>query len=126
RYTYRVNGRDRAGNRTIVDRTILVDRTLKVHRWSDYAFDPRGGQASKMTISLIRPGSVSASIYLDGTRIRRIWTDKPLATGSYSWTWNGKTSTGAYAKPGTYRVVVAVVSKFGLTRWTRLVKIEVH
>lgn len=126
RYTYRVNGRDRAGNRTIVDRTILVDRTLKLHRWSDYTFDPRGGRASMMTISLVRRGSVSASIYLDGTRIRRIWTDNPLAAGSYSWTWDGKTSTGAYAKPGTYRAVVAVVSKFGLSRWTCLVRVERH
>ena len=29
RYTFRVDGRDRAGNRTVVDRTILVDRTIR-------------------------------------------------------------------------------------------------
>ena len=33
----------RAGNLRIVDKTILLDRTLKSHTWSDYSFDPRAG-----------------------------------------------------------------------------------
>ena len=35
-----------------------------------------------------------------------VWTDRPLAAGTYRWTWNGKTAAGACVKPGTYRVVV--------------------
>ncbi|HYH91679.1 MAG TPA: FlgD immunoglobulin-like domain containing protein, partial [Candidatus Saccharimonadales bacterium] len=126
RYTFRVNGRDRAGNLKIVDKSILIDRTIKLHKWSDYSFDPRDGQTSRMTVSLRRSARVTVTIYLGSTRIRRIWTDKALAAGSHGWTWNGKTSGGTYVKAGTYRVVVLATSTYGTTRWTKSVRIQVH
>jgi flagellar hook assembly protein FlgD len=126
RYTYRVNGRDAAGNLRIVDRKILLDRTLKSHTWSDYAFDPRAGQTSRLTVSLRRSASLTVSIYAGSTRIKRIWLAKTMATGNHGWTWNGRKSDGTYAKAGTYHVVVLATSKYGTTRWTRSVKILAH
>ena len=76
RYTYRVDGRDRAANRSVVDRSLLVDRTLKAHRWSDSSFDPRDRESSRMTVSLRRSADVTATIYLGSSIVRRIWSDR--------------------------------------------------
>ena len=37
---------------------------------------------------------MTATIYLGSTAVRKIWSGKALATGSHTWTWNGKTSSG--------------------------------
>lgn len=126
RYTYRVGGRDAAGNPAVVDRSILVDRTIRAHAWSDTSFDPRAGQRSRMTVALRRTATVTARIYLGGSVVRRIWTDKRLLAGTYAWTWNGKTSAGTYVRPGIYKVVVIATSGIGTTRWYRSVRIEQH
>ncbi len=126
KYLYRVNGRDRAGNLRIVDTAVLVDDTIKLHKWSDGSIDPRGGETTRMTVTLRRAATVTATIYLGTTRVRTIWAAKALATGAHGWTWSGKTSTGAYAKPGKYRVLVAAKSKYGTTYVTRYVTVQVH
>jgi spore germination protein YaaH/flagellar hook assembly protein FlgD len=128
RYTYRVNGRDLAGNLRITDKTILIDRTIKSHRWSDYSFDPRAGQTSTMTVSLLRSATVSATIYKGSstTAFRKIWVGKAEAAGSHTWKWTGKSSSGTYASAGTYHIVVLAKSKYGTTRWTRTVTIQAH
>ena len=59
RYVARLDGRDRAGNRTIVDRTINVDRTIRSVRWSASAFDPRARQSSRVTYTLSRRATVN-------------------------------------------------------------------
>ncbi len=79
-----------------------------------------------MTVSLRRSATVTATIYLGSTAVRKIWSGKALATGSHTWTWNGKTSSGAYVKAGSYRVRVEAKSKYGTTRWTRYLTIQVH
>jgi len=66
------------------------------------------------------------AVYQGDTLIRKVWTDKALTSGTYGWTWNGKTSSGAYAKPGTYRVLVTAASAYGTTWLYRNAKIEVH
>ena len=48
--------------------------------------------------------------------MRRIWTATRLGAGTYGWTWNGKTTAGAFVKPGTYTVVVGATSTFGPSR----------
>ena len=69
---------------------------------------------------------MTMAIYQGSTLIRRVWTDKALTSGSYRWTWNGKTSAGAYVKPGTYGIRVTAKSAYGTTWLTRNIKIEVH
>ena len=50
------------------------------------------------------------AIYQGSTLVRRIWTGRALAAGTYGWTWNGRTAAGAFVKPGSYRVVVDATS----------------
>ena len=126
RFTYRVSVRDAVGNLRTVDKTIVLDRTLKAHTWSDYSFDPRAGQTSRLGITLRRSASVTATIYLGSAVARRVWSGKAFATGTHTWTWDGRTNTGAYAKPGTYRVRVDAKSIYGTTSWTRTVTVQVH
>ena len=56
----------------------------------------------------------------------RIWTDRSVKTGTYRWTWSGKTAAGKYVKPGTYKVTVTRPSKFGTTRFSRSVTVQVR
>jgi len=89
-YTYRVNGRDRAGNLRIVDRAVLIDDTIKLHRWSDYSFDPRDGEKTRMTVTLRRSASSLTSDIISPTGDDRFETTTAKLTatayGSTSWT----------------------------------------
>jgi flagellar hook assembly protein FlgD len=121
-----VDGRDRAGNRTVVDRTILVDRTIRSVLWSDGSFDPRAGQRSHVAVVLRRAARVTVGIYHGNTLVRRVWTGRSLAAGTYGWTWNGRSETGAYVVPGTYRILVSATSWIGTTWYARNVSVQVH
>ncbi len=56
--------------------------------------------------------SVSISIYsATGSRVRTL--SSPMALGTYSVAWNGKTSSGALVAAGRYRVVQAVTDLWG-------------
>lgn len=126
RYTFQVDGRDRAGNRTIANHTISVDRTIRSVRWTDGSFDPRAGQRSQVRIVLRRAAVVKVAIYRGSTLIRTVWTDRSAAAGTHAWNWNGRTAAGAYVAPGTYRVIVTARSWIGSTWYTRNVVVETH
>ena len=125
-YTFRVDGRDKGGNRTIVDRRVLVDRTIRSVTWSDGSFDPRAGQRSRASIVLRRPAVITVAIYRGTTLIKPVWTAKSLAAGTYTHTWDGRTPSGAYAAAGTYRIQVIARSWIGPTTYSRNVVIETH
>ena len=74
RYTFEVDGRDAAGNRTVARRQILVDRTIRSVTWSDGSFDPRAGQKSRASVLLRRAAVITVGIYRGSTLIRRVWT----------------------------------------------------
>lgn len=124
RYRYRVYGRDPAGNRTIVYKDLLVDRTIEVHKWSPRAFQPSAGERSRLTLDLRRKATVTAAIYLGGTKVRTIWSGKALAAGVHGWLWDGTKADGTAAKPGTYSMVVNATSTHGTTRWTTSVTVK--
>jgi spore germination protein YaaH/flagellar hook assembly protein FlgD len=126
RYTFSVDGRDRAGNRTTANRTILVDRTIKSVRWSDPSFDPRAGQRSTASIVLRRAAVLDVGIYRGNTLVRNIWTGRSVAGGTTTYTWNGRTASGAYLAAGTYRIRVSARSWIGTTTYSQNVVIEVH
>lgn len=126
RYTFSVDGRDRAGNRTTVNRTILVDRTIKSVRWSDPSFDPRAGQRSTASIVLRRAAILDVGIYHGNTLVRTIWAGRSVAGGTTTYTWNGRTASGAYLAAGTYRMRVSARSWIGTTVYSQNVVIEVH
>ncbi len=125
-YRFRVVGSDAAGNRTIRDLPVDVDRTIGSVGWSDRSFDPRAGQRSQMSFTLRRVATVSVGIYQGTTLVRSIWTAKPATAGTYRWNWDGKSKTGATVKPGTYRVLVTATSWIGVSRLDRSVTVEIH
>ncbi|HEX2470437.1 MAG TPA: glycosyl hydrolase family 18 protein [Candidatus Limnocylindrales bacterium] len=126
RYTYQVDGRDRAGNRTVANKTILVDRTIRSIRWTDSSFDPRAGQRSQVRIDIRRAAVLTVRIYRGSTLVRTVWTDRSFAAGVHAWNWNGRTAAGAYVSPGTYRVVVWAKSWIGTTWSARSVVVQAH
>ena len=104
--------------------TVQVDRTIRSVTWSRASFTPRAGQTDRLTFVLRRAATVTVSVYQGSTLVRRIWTARALAAGTYGWTWNGKTSTGAFARPGTYRAVVDATTWIGWSRFTRNVTVK--
>ncbi len=125
RYMYRVSGRDVAGNRTVVERRIIVDRTIRSVRWSDRSFDPRANERSRVEIDLRRAATLTVVIERAGVTVRTIWTGRSRDAGVVRWTWDGRASDGKKVKPGRYRIVVTATSHFGTTRFTRPVDVAV-
>jgi spore germination protein YaaH/flagellar hook assembly protein FlgD len=125
RYTFQVDGIDRAGNRTVSDMTVTVDRTIRSISWSRLSFVPRAAQTDRMTLALSRAATVTVSISQGSTVVRSIWTRRAFAAGAYVWTWNGRTSTGALARPGVCTVVVDATSWIGNSRSIQTVTVRV-
>jgi spore germination protein YaaH/flagellar hook assembly protein FlgD len=126
RYTYRVDGRDKGGNRTVVDRRVLVDRTIRSVRWSLPSFDPRAGERSRASIVLRRSAVITVAIYRGSTLVKSVWWKKSVAAGTYTHTWDGRSASGARVAPGTYRILVTATSWIGTTTYSRNVVVETH
>jgi flagellar hook assembly protein FlgD len=128
RYTFRVSGRDAAGNLTVNAVPLTVDRTLSTVRWSRTAFYPQDGDAisatSRLSFSLTRSAVVTVAIYSGTTLVRTIWTGRTLAAGSYGWTWNGRDQAGLMVARGTYGVRVTAASTLGVSVVSRSVVVD--
>ena len=117
-YFMRVDVLDVAGNRTVVDRAVIVDRTAGFLRWSSSMFDPQDGDrllpTSRVTFRLIRSATTTLVI-VDGSGhvVRTPWTNRSQAAGAWGWTWNGKLANGAWAPVGRYAALLTVVSRYG-------------
>ena len=123
RYTFRVWGLDGAGNFSTRDLSVSVDRTIRSLSWSPGSFVPAAGQKARVSFVLSRWASVTISIY-GGPFLRDIWKARPLGPGTYSWTWNGRTATGALLKPGTYRAIVTATNRLGSSTMNRPIVIK--
>ena len=123
-YTLRIKGLDRAGNQTIKDTTVHVDRTIRSVTWSRSSFVPKAGGKARVTFTLRRHAVVTVSIYRDSTLIRTIWTNRSLAAGAYGWTWNGRTATGGLVAPGTYKALITATSWVGASRFSRTIVVK--
>ena len=124
RYTFEVRGLDRAGNLTVSQTPVRVDRTIRSLTWARSSFAPRYHQTDRMTFVLRRPATVTVSIMLGGTVVRGLWTNRAFPAGTYGWTWNGRTSAGVLVQPGTYRAVVTATSWVGSSTFTRNVVVR--
>jgi len=124
RYTLRVPGIDRAGNPTVRTLGVNVDRTIRLVAWQSAAFTPRAGQKDRLTAVVGRHARLSAAIYRGSTLVRQVWTNQPVDAGTYGWTWDGRTSTGAFAAPGTYSVIVRATSAIGGSSFGRTVVVR--
>ena len=56
--------------------------------------------------------------------LRDIWKARPLGAGTYAWTWNGRTASGALLKPGTYRAIVTATNRLGSSTMTRTIVVK--
>ncbi len=124
RYTFRINGLDAAGNRTVKDLAVRVDRTIRSVRWSAASFRPRVGQRDTVTFSLLRKATVTVAIYQGSRLVRTIRSGQAMTAGVHSWTWNGK-AAHAYVAAGTYKIVIDATSRIGASRFARSVVVKV-
>jgi spore germination protein YaaH/flagellar hook assembly protein FlgD len=124
RYTLRVKGLDRAGNLTVGEMIVRVDRTIRSLTWGRSSFAPRTGQRDRLTFALRRPATVTLSIRQGSTVVREIWNGRALAAGTWGWTWNGRTAANVLVKPGSYRAVVTATSRIGSSTFTRIVVVR--
>jgi spore germination protein YaaH/flagellar hook assembly protein FlgD len=124
-YTFRVTGRDAAGNLAARTVSVVVDRTLYGVRWSRVAFFPQDGDGlvarDAVSFTLKRGAAVTLGIYQGSTLVRSVWTNKAFAAGTFSWTWDGRAAGGAFVPRGTYQVRVSARSWVGTSVVSRSV-----
>ena len=128
RYTFRVVGRDAAGNRASRGVSLVVDRTLGGVRWSGAAFYPQDGDAlaksAALTFSLKRTAAVTVGIYRGSTLVRTIWSSRSFAAGRHTWTWDGRDAGGAFVPGGAYTARISARSWVGTSVQTRTIQVD--
>jgi flagellar hook assembly protein FlgD len=71
-------------------------------------FSPNGDTRRDTTaLTYVLEQPQTADVYIlnsAGTAVRNLWLGTNKATGTYTWTWNGKNNAGALVSNGTYRV----------------------
>ena len=122
RYRLRVDGVDRAGNPVVREAPVLVDRTIRSAAWTVGSFEPRAGAAGAR-FQLIRAARVSVAVFHANTLVRTIWANRATTKGTHALAWDGKTAAGAWARPGTYRLVITATSWIGTTAVARNVTV---
>lgn len=114
RYTFTVDVRDAAGNRTTASAPVVVDRTAGLLRWSR-AFYPQDGDAlsptSTLTWRLTRTAVTTLAVYdATGNLVRTAWTSRKQGAGTRSWVWDGTLDIGTDVPQGAYTARLTVVS----------------
>ncbi|HEX7950175.1 MAG TPA: glycosyl hydrolase family 18 protein [Candidatus Limnocylindrales bacterium] len=123
-YTLKVDGMDGAGNRTVQELPVRVDRTIGSLAWASSSFKPAARVTDRLSFSLTRFATVTVAIYQGTTFIRRVWTDRAAAAGSYAWKWDGRTGHHELVSPGTYRAVITATSWIGTSSLSRTVTVK--
>ena len=116
-YTFRVTGRDAAGNAATRTTPVRVDRTLGSVGWASAAFYPNDGDAGGDGPDVVPPGPDG-----DGQRRRLLADDaRPDDLDEFGASGRGPTrgrgtagNSGAFAGPGTY--TLRVIARSGLGR----------
>lgn len=123
-YAFRLNGIDAAGNGTVQQLPVLVDRTIANITWARSSFKLALGQKDQLALKLTRAATVSVSIYRGKTLVRRVWVDKPMEAGTWTWSWNGRNGHRELVEPGVYTASVSATSWIGVSRLTRTVTVK--
>ncbi len=119
RYVLRVELVDGAGNRRVVTRTVVVDRTAGFLRWSR-SFYPQDADAlapsSVLSWRLTSDAKTTLRLYdAGGTLVRTVWTGKSQHAGARQWSWTGRLANGSFAPQGRYEARLTVASSLGTT-----------
>ena len=97
--------------------TVGVDGTIQSLAWSmTRHFRPSSSGSSRIEFGLARAARVNVAIYPGRHARPQRLVDRSLATGSYHWTWNGRTAANRLVAPGHYPAVVIATSWIGTTR----------
>ena len=88
------------------------------------SFKPALHQTDRLALDLERAASVSVSIYQGKTLVRRVWIDKAMERGTWTWSWNGRNGHRELLPPGVYTASVTATSAIGVSRLTRTVTIK--
>ena len=75
-------------------------------------------------LKLTRAATVSVSIYRGKTLVRRVWIDKAMEPGTWTWSWNGRNGHRELVEPGVYTASVTATSWIGVSRLTRTVTLK--
>ncbi len=124
-YTFKVTGKDSAGNARSASVPVVVDRTASLLRWSGSLF-PQDGDALKASATLSWRLTRSATTILrlfdtEGALVRTVWTGRAQAAGRRTWTWNGRLADGSFVPQGRYVARLTVTSPYGKQEITRSV-----
>jgi flagellar hook assembly protein FlgD len=123
-YAFRLDGVDAAGNGTVQQIPVLVDRTIGNITWAQSSFAPASRRTDRLALTLTRAATVSVSIYQGKTLVRRAWIEKSLEKGTWTWSWNGRTGHNELVPPGVYTASVTATSAIGVSRLTRTVTVK--
>jgi flagellar hook assembly protein FlgD len=128
RYRLQVDVRDAAGNRTIVYGTVTIDRTAGYLRWSR-SFYPQDGDSlaptSVVSFKLARQATTTLRLLdRNGVLVRTVWSNRVLAAGARTWSWNGRTAVGTYVPAGRYVAQLTATSALGTTTLVRTVTVD--
>jgi flagellar hook assembly protein FlgD len=124
-YTFKVSGRDAAGNARSVSMPVVVDRTASTLRWSSNLF-PHDGDALRPTAALTWRLTRSATTTLRlfdarGTLVRTVWSGRDQVAGTRGWTWDGRAADGTLVPQGRYTARLTVTSTLGTQELARAV-----
>jgi flagellar hook assembly protein FlgD len=116
RYSVTITPKDVAGNPgEAVSVTVDSYAALKTLARKPGLFFPQDADSlaakTKATWTLLTAAKVTIRVVdAAGAVVRTGPTAKAYAAGAQTWTWNGKTDAGAYAKRGAYRIVVTATN----------------
>jgi spore germination protein YaaH/flagellar hook assembly protein FlgD len=123
-YSFRLDGVDAAGNGTVQLLPVLVDRTIRNITWAQKSFKPGADQKDRLSLELARAATVSVSIYRGKTLVRRVWVDKAMERGTWTWAWNGRNGHRELVEPGVYTASVTTTTAIGVSHLTRAVSVK--
>ena len=122
KYRYRIVSYDKAGNQTLVERPVAIDKTIVSLTWSSSRV--RRGTTVTATYKLRGSARVTLAIYKGTTEVRRAYTERSVVAGTYGWKWNGRDQNGVLLPRGTYRAQITVTSSIATTKLSRSVTVE--
>jgi spore germination protein YaaH/flagellar hook assembly protein FlgD len=131
RYVYQVDVSDGAGNRTVREIPVAVDRTVSRLAWSPALFFPQDRDAyatgSTVSFKLSRTAVTTLQLYSrSGTYVRTAWSNRTTAAGTWSYRWNGVNAKGEMVPRGWYFARLVTVSPISTTIQTRLVLVDAY
>ena len=122
RYRYRIVSYDKAGNLTLVERQVVIDKTIVSLAWASSRV--RRGTTATATYRIRGAARMTLGIYKGSTEVRRAYTALSLAAGTYSWRWNGRDQNGVLLPRGIYKVVITATSSLATTKLSRSLTVE--